>query len=171
MRQWLHGAERLVEQYGAVRNEAVRNTTVRNVAARNVAVRNVTVPNTTVPNTTVRNTTVPNTTVPNTTVPNTTVPNTTVRNTTVRNVTVELLGSDGAPGEVPATDVARLVLGVQAVLRRAAHVVLGRPRLATYGRYEADVEGATRLRLERVERGACVFALPDIERDDGELEV
>src|SRR5215207_694422 len=156
MRQWLHGAERLVEQYGAVRNEAVRNTTVRNVAARNVAVRNVTVPNTTVPNTTV---------------PNTTVRNTTVRNTTVRNVTVELLGSDGAPGEVPATDVARLVLGVQAVLRRAAHVVLGRPRLATYGRYEADVEGATRLRLERVERGACVFALPDIERDDGELEV
>lgn len=97
--------------------------------------------------------------------------NGTPRNGTLRCVTVELLGPDGAPGEVPATDVARLVLGVQAVIRRAAHVVLGRPRLATYGRYEADIEGATRLRLDRVERGACVFALPDIERDEGELEV
>jgi len=72
---------------------------------------------------------------------------------------------------VPATDVARLVLGVQAAIRRAAHVVLGRPRVATYGRYEAEVEVATRLRLVRVDRGSCMFALPDVASEVDELDV
>lgn len=76
-----------------------------------------------------------------------------------------------AVAAVPATDVARLVLGVQAAIRRAAHVVLGRPRIATYGRYEAEVEIATRLRLVRVDRGSCVFALPGVAVDVGELEI
>ena len=66
---------------------------------------------------------------------------------------------------------ARLVLGVQAVIRRAAHVVLGRPRIATYGRYEADIEVATRLRLVHVEHGTCVFALPDLAPEADELDV
>jgi hypothetical protein len=76
-----------------------------------------------------------------------------------------------AVAAVPATDVARLVLGVQATIRRAAHVVLGRPRIATYGRYEAEVEVATRLRLVRIDRGSCVFALPDVASDVDELDV
>lgn len=88
-----------------------------------------------------------------------------------RNVRVELLGPAAVPAAAPATDVARLVLGVQAVIRRAAHVVLGRPRIATYGRYEADIEVATRLRLVHVEPGACVLALPDVEPDEDELDV
>lgn len=88
-----------------------------------------------------------------------------------RTVRVELQGPDGASGAVPATDVARLVLGLQAVIRRSAHVVLGRTRVATYGRYEADIEVATRLRLVEVEQGACVFALPDVDPGEGELDV
>jgi hypothetical protein len=88
-----------------------------------------------------------------------------------RIVRVVLEGQEASPGRVPATDVARLLLGVQAALRRAAHVVLGRPRLATTGRYEAAIEEATRLRFVRVEDGsfAGVLALPDPESAAEEL--
>lgn len=84
-----------------------------------------------------------------------------------------LEGDEASPGRIQATDVAKLLLGIQAALRRAAHVVLGRPRLATTGRYEAAIEEATRLRVVRVEEGsfAGVLALPDVERGADELDI
>jgi hypothetical protein len=81
-----------------------------------------------------------------------------------RTVRAVLEGSDAAPGRIAATDVARLLLGLQTALMRAAHVVLGRPKRAPVGRYEADIERATRLRFVAVEEGsfAGVLALPDV---------
>jgi hypothetical protein len=82
-----------------------------------------------------------------------------------------LEGDDAAPGRIAAADVARLLLGMQSVLRRAAHVVLGRPRPTLTGRYGKAIEDATRLRLVRVEAGsfASVLALPDISTDADDL--
>jgi hypothetical protein len=82
-----------------------------------------------------------------------------------------LEGEDTAPGQIAATDVARLLLGVQSVLRRAAHVVLGRSRLTMTGRYGTVIEDATRLRLVRIEASsfASVLALPDIVTEAADL--
>jgi hypothetical protein len=90
-----------------------------------------------------------------------------------RIVRAVLEGDEAAPGRVPASDVARLVLGVQSALRRAAYVVLGRTRTAAAGRYEAVVEEATKLRFVRVEPGsfAGVLALPEVPGDPATLDV
>lgn len=94
-----------------------------------------------------------------------------------RIVRVELDGADTAAGRLAATDFAKLILNLQAALRRAAHVVLGRPRLAVTGRYEAVVEDATRLRFVGIDAGharggvAGVLALPDVGTAPDALDV
>jgi len=82
-------------------------------------------------------------------------------------------GEDAAPGRIAATDVAQLLLGMQSVLRRAAHVVLGRPRPAMPDRYGTAIEDATRLRLIRVEASsfASVLVLPDIVIEAADLGI
>jgi hypothetical protein len=84
-----------------------------------------------------------------------------------------LEGEDAAPGRIAATDVARLLLGVQSVLRRAAQVVLGRPSVTMTDRYDAAIEDATRLRLVRIEANsfASVLALPDIATEAADLRM
>ena len=84
-----------------------------------------------------------------------------------------LEGDEAEPGRISALDVARLVLGVQTALRRAAHVVLGRPRTATTGRYEAAIEEATKLRFLRVEHGsfAGVLSLPGLPDEPPTLDL
>lgn len=90
-----------------------------------------------------------------------------------RIVRAVLEGDEATPGRVPASDVARLVLGVQSALRRAAYVVLDRNRTAVTGRYEAVVEEATKLRFVRVEPGsfAGVLALLEVPSDPAALDI
>ena len=75
---------------------------------------------------------------------------------------VRLTGEDAALGEVPAADVARLILDVQRAMARAASVILRRPKTST-GRYEQVIASAVQLRLRGVEAGSVVpvLELPD----------
>jgi hypothetical protein len=90
-----------------------------------------------------------------------------------RIVRAVLEGEDAVPGRVLAGDFAKLILGLQGALSRAAQTVLGRPRTATTGRYEAVIEAATRLRFVGVEEGSFVgvLALPEVPADADELGV
>jgi hypothetical protein len=89
----------------------------------------------------------------------------------VTEVRVRLSGEHAELGQVPAGDVARLILEVERALARAAYVVLGRPRRQT-GRYEQAIESAIRLRLSGLEAGSVVsvLELPALpEPDDAAL--
>ena len=75
---------------------------------------------------------------------------------------VELTGDQAKLGEVPASDVAYLILGVERALSQAASVIVGRPKLTT-GRREQVISRAVRLRLRGVEEGSVVpvLEIPD----------
>jgi len=81
---------------------------------------------------------------------------------------VSLKGEEARLGAVPASDVARLILGVERAMARAASVVLGRPKITT-GRYDEVIERAVRLKLRSVEEGSVVpvMELPDALASEG----
>lgn len=86
---------------------------------------------------------------------------------------VELAGEEAKLGEVPAADVARLILGVERAMARAASVVLGRPKTTT-GRYDDVIERAVRLKLRAVVEGSvdAVMEVPGVASgDDGTLDL
>lgn len=80
---------------------------------------------------------------------------------------VQLTGEEAELGKVPAADVARLILGVERAMARAASVVLGRPK-TTSGRYDDVIHRAVHLRLVAVEEGSVVpvFELPEVAGDE-----
>lgn len=91
----------------------------------------------------------------------------------MRIVRAQLEGIDAEPGRVAAADVARIILGLERAIARAAYLVLGKARRGT-GRHRQAIENASRLRFVGVERGSFVelLALPDApEPSDGELNI
>lgn len=80
-----------------------------------------------------------------------------------RIIRAKLTGPDARLGEVPAADVARLIIGLERALARAAYVALGTSRGQQSGRHRAAIERASRLRFVGVEGGSVVqlLALPD----------
>jgi len=89
---------------------------------------------------------------------------------------VRLEGANAKLGEVPAADVANLILVVEIAAKRAAAVALGRPKTTT-GRYQGTVEQALDFRLVAIEPGSVVPVLalpPSTDFDDNgqfDLEV
>jgi hypothetical protein len=85
---------------------------------------------------------------------------------------VRLIGKEARLGEVAAVDVARLILGVQTAVARAAGAAIGRRPKPT-GRWEAALEDATKLRLVRIKRGSVILELepPHARPDDGEFHL
>lgn len=86
---------------------------------------------------------------------------------------VELAGGEAKLGEVSAADVARLILGVERAMARAASVVVGRPKTTT-GRYDDVIERAVRLKLRPVMDGSVVPVLevPQfVPADDSTLDL
>lgn len=89
----------------------------------------------------------------------------------MRIVRAKLEGVNAEPGRVAAADVARIILGLERAIARAAYLVLGKARRGT-GRHSQAIEGAARLRFVGVERGSFVelLALPEgAEPTDEEL--
>jgi len=85
-----------------------------------------------------------------------------------------LTGRETTLGRVPAADVARLILGLERVLARAAYVALGRTRGTPTGRHKAEIEQASRLRFVGIQQGSVVelLALPAHgEPSAGEFDV
>jgi hypothetical protein len=91
----------------------------------------------------------------------------------MRIIRARLDGIDAEPGRVAAADVARIIVGLERAIARAAYVVLGRPRRGS-GRHTQAIESAARLRFVGFESGSLVelLALPDTcEPADNELPV
>jgi hypothetical protein len=70
-----------------------------------------------------------------------------------------LRGSTATLGEVRASDVARLITGLESAVAAAAYATLGKPRRAATGRHRAAVEAASRLRFQNVESDGVVVVL------------
>lgn len=89
---------------------------------------------------------------------------------TVRVIRAQLDGPDAELGRVHAADVARLILGLERALARAAYLVLNKRWRGT-GRHAQTIENATRLRFVGVEQGSVVgvLALPDAAPTEDEL--
>lgn len=86
---------------------------------------------------------------------------------------VRLTGEHAELGEVPARDVAHLILEVERALMRVASAIAGRPRGASGGRYKQPVTDAVRLRLKGVESGSVVpvLEIPDVDTSEDALEL
>lgn len=92
----------------------------------------------------------------------------------MREIRARLEGPDAEPGRVAAADVARIILGLERAIARAAYLVLGRPRRSTTGRHSQAVESAARLRFIGSEPGSFVglLGLPDTaDPSDEELPI
>jgi hypothetical protein len=92
----------------------------------------------------------------------------------MRIIRAQLVGVDAEPGRVAAADVARIILGLERAIARAAYLVLGKPRRGTTGRHSQAIESAARLRFVDVESGSFVqlLALPDsAESSDESLPI
>lgn len=76
---------------------------------------------------------------------------------------VRLEGEEAELGRVAATDFARLLLGTQSAIQRAAGHVIGRALRET-GRPGKTIEDSTRLRLVAIERGSVVAVLEAPEK-------
>ncbi len=76
---------------------------------------------------------------------------------------VRLEGPSAEFGEVAATDFARLLLGTQSAIQRAAGHVIGRQNRET-GRPGKVIEDSTRLRLVAIESGSIVAVLDSPRR-------
>lgn len=87
-------------------------------------------------------------------------------------VAVRLQGGEAELGRVPAVDVARLLIGFERAVARAAERIVGR-RPGLSGRRGAAVEATTRLRLVAVRSGSVmpVLTLPEPTIGDGELQL
>lgn len=74
-----------------------------------------------------------------------------------------ITGPEAEPGRIAAADVARLIVGLERAIARAAYVALRRERRAVTGRHIAAIERAARLRFIGVESGSFVelLALPE----------
>ncbi len=85
---------------------------------------------------------------------------------------VRLVGKQARLGDIPAVDVARLILDVQTAIARAAGAAIGRRPKAT-GRWESTIEDATRLRLVKIKRGSVLIELlpPTAVPDGDELDL
>ena len=91
----------------------------------------------------------------------------------MRIIRAHLEGVDAEPGRVAAADVARIILGLERAIARAAYLVLGRSRRGG-GRHSQAIENASRLRFVGVDSGSFVelLALPDsAEPSDDELPI
>jgi len=86
---------------------------------------------------------------------------------------VRLTGEHAELGEVPARDVAQLILEVERALARVASAMTGNPRGASGGRYKQSVGDAVRLRLKAVVSGSVVpvLELPDVEDSEDALDL
>ncbi len=84
---------------------------------------------------------------------------------------VRLTGAAAALGSVSASDVAKLLLGVERAVARGAGAVLGR-QVQTTGRWGKTIEDAVRFRLVGIESGSVVgvLELPTVETEPGTLE-
>ena len=85
-----------------------------------------------------------------------------------------LRGRDAALGVVRASDVARLITGLESAVAAAAYAALGRPRRGSTGRHRAAIEAASRLRFQNIESGSvvAVLRLPQLaEVTDATFEV
>ena len=82
---------------------------------------------------------------------------------------IGLTGDEAHLGEVAASDVAYLILGIERALSQAASVIVGRPKTTT-GRREQVIADAVRLRLLAVEEGSVVpvMEIPDVELPEDE---
>jgi hypothetical protein len=80
----------------------------------------------------------------------------------MRIIRAQLEGPDAELGRVAASDVARMIIGLERAIARAAYLVLGQERRGT-GRHRQAIESASRLRFVEVSRGSVVsvLALPD----------
>jgi len=85
---------------------------------------------------------------------------------------VALEGDEAELGRVAAGDVARMLLGVERAVARAAGHVIGRQVKST-GRRGRTIEDTTRFRLVGIERGSVVgvLELPDERLDADSLDV
>jgi hypothetical protein len=79
---------------------------------------------------------------------------------------VRLEGEEAELGRVAASDFARLLLGTQSAIQRAAGHVIGKALRET-GRPGKVIEDSTRLRLVAIERGSVVAVLEAPERQAG----
>jgi hypothetical protein len=88
-----------------------------------------------------------------------------------RRVRATLSGLDAELGLVAATDFARLLIGTQSAVAKAAGHIISRPVRAT-GRWAAVIEDAARLRLVAVEPGSVqsVLQIPDVEVPEGAFD-
>ncbi len=88
----------------------------------------------------------------------------------MRIVRAQLEGDDAEPGRVAAADVARIILGLERAIARAAYLVLGKARRATTGRHNQTIESAAKLRFVGVAKGSFVgvLALPDTTEPSNE---
>lgn len=82
---------------------------------------------------------------------------------------VRLRGQNAKLGEIPASDVGKLLVGVQSVLARAAGSAIGH-RVKSTGRWERTIEEETRLRLVRLRKGSVVCELQLLPRAPTEPE-
>jgi hypothetical protein len=84
-------------------------------------------------------------------------------------VRIGLTGGEAHLGEVAASDIAYLILGVERALSQAASVIVGRPKTTT-GRREQVIADAVRLRLLAVEEGSVVpvLEIPAVVLPEGE---
>jgi len=85
---------------------------------------------------------------------------------------IRLTGEEAELGRVAAGDVARMLLGIERAVARAAGHVLGRQVKPT-GRRGRSIEETTRLRLLGIEEGSVVgvLELPDATCEDGTLDL
>jgi hypothetical protein len=70
-----------------------------------------------------------------------------------------LHGRDAALGVVRASDIARLITGLEAAVAAAAYAAVGKARRYSTGRHRAAIEAASRLRFQTVEAGSVVAVL------------
>jgi hypothetical protein len=70
-----------------------------------------------------------------------------------------LRGSEATLGVVRASDVARLIIGLESAVAAAAYAALGKPRRGSTGRHRAAIEAASRLHFQNVEPGSVVAVL------------
>ncbi|HEX8079580.1 MAG TPA: hypothetical protein VF557_05185 [Jatrophihabitans sp.] len=85
-----------------------------------------------------------------------------------------LRGSDATLGVVRASDIARLITGLESAVAAAAYATLGKPRRGTTGRHRAAIEAASRLHFQSVEPGSvvAVLRLPELaEVTDATLDI
>ncbi|NIH68237.1 hypothetical protein [Modestobacter marinus] len=83
-------------------------------------------------------------------------------------IRVTLRGDGAELGSIRASDVARLLLGMESAVAAASYAALRQPRRTGTGRHRSAVEAASRLVFQQVEPGSvvAVLSLPVLAPDD-----